>query len=429
MRRDAWLTATAALALASAVSGTATGYVLSEDEFEETSTTIGAVFRSFGFLFGGDVLEPPYTLTDMSPSASALFDTRLYFAHEDSSFKVVVHNQLTLALSSHPAGPLSLGRGASPPRWLPISFRDDTSPTLTLASNADWLYTAVSLGPVTITAGRQPVTFGRGVLWSTFDRVSTFALTEVDRTYKPGADALRVDISPSETSQITALAAIGELESEELDAEAELRGSSFVARFKQGFDGGEVGLTGGFVRYDAVSGVDVVFDFGRFDLYSEVTITRLTEHSLTTPAVTDIEIPVVSALVGATLRPAKSVTLTPEVFYNGFGSFDAADYLPELSSERVAIGEQTLLGKVYLGLSADNEVTPLTHLVASAIVNLHDPSALFSVAMVHNMAENVDLLLGGYLPAGRRPDVRAFSAKSELGAYPFFAFTELRGTL
>ena len=45
-----------------------------EDELEETSTTIGVVLRSFGFLFAGDVLEPPYTATDMSPSGSAVFD-------------------------------------------------------------------------------------------------------------------------------------------------------------------------------------------------------------------------------------------------------------------------------------------------------------------------------------------------------------------
>jgi hypothetical protein len=426
MRLEATL---GALAFCAALSAPAEGFVLSEDPFEETSTTLGVMFRSFGFLFAGDVLEPPYTATDMSPSGAAVFDSRLYFAHREPSFKIVFHDQLTLALSSHAAGPLGLGRGPSPPRWLPITFRHDDAETLTLTSNADWLYGAAIFGPVTIAAGRQPVTFGRGSLWRTMDRVSTFALTEVDTTYKPGADALRLDINATEKTVITAVAAIGELESDELDGEVELRGSTFVTRLKQGWDGGEVGFTGGFVRYDAVGSIDAVFDFGDFDLYGETTITRLTDKSLTTPAITNEEIPAVSALVGATFRPLPKLTVKPEVLYNGFGSFEQADYLPQLLSERVAIGEQVNVGRLYLGLMADHELTPLTHLVTTTIVNLHDPSALFSAALSYNMAENVDVILGGYVPAGKRPDVRTASAGSEFGTYPIFAFTELRGTL
>ena len=116
----------------------------------------------------------------------------------------------------------------SPPRWLPLTFEHD-EPTLSLRSDADWLYAAYTAGPMTFTVGRQPITFGRGALWRTADRISTFALTEVDTEYKPGADALRIDISVAEQTQITALAAVGELESSDHDAQVELRGSSFVA--------------------------------------------------------------------------------------------------------------------------------------------------------------------------------------------------------
>ena len=417
-----------ALALLMAPS-TAAGYVLSEDELEEESTELGVVLRSFGFLFAGDVLEPPYTAEDMSPSGSGVFDARVYFAHHEPSFKVIVHNQLTLAMSSHPSGPLGLGRGVSPPRFLPISFRFDESETIRLASNVDWLYAAMSLGPVTIAVGRQPVTFGRGALWRTMDRVSTFALTEVDTAFKPGADALRFDVTAGEDTVITAVASIGELETKELDGEVELRGSTFLARLKQGWEGGELGATAGFVRFDAVGGLDVVFDLGDFELYGEATVTRLTDESLTTPAVTDKDVPAVGALLGASFRASPSVLIKPEVFYNGFGSFSQEDYLPALLSERVGIGEQTNVGRLYLGVVVDNEIASLTHVVASAIVNLHDPSALFSGALVHNMAENVDLLLGGYMPVGRRPDLSTFALGSEFGAYPVFVFTELKGTI
>jgi hypothetical protein len=431
--RPSFAASTAAVLMATGLAmatQNAGAYVVSEDSFEEESTELGVVLRSFGFLFGGDVLEPPYTATDTSPSASGLFDGRLYFGHHESAFQIVFHNQLTLALSSHATGPLGLGRGLSPPRWLPISFRHDDD-RLRLASNADWLYAAMSFGPATLTVGRQPITFGRGALWRTMDRVSTFALTEVDTSFKPGADALRFDINASEDTVVTAIAAIGELESSELDGEAELRGSTFLARLKQGWDGGEIGVTAGFVRYDAMAGVDVMFDLDVFELYAEATFTRVTARSLTTPAVDDPR--VVSALVGASFRASPSVLIKPEVLYNGFGSFDSDDYLPQLLSERVGIGEQTNVGRLYVGGVVDHELTPLTHLVTSTLVNLHDPSALFSGALLYNMAQNVDFLVGGYLPVGERPTPLSAgpipSLGSEFGSYPVFVFTELRGTI
>jgi len=414
-----------------AAGGRASAEVLSEDPLAERSVELGVVLRSFAFLFAGDVLEPPYQPKSVDPIGSGLFDARLYFVYRTPSLKLVAHEQLTLLASSGDlAGPLSsLGRGVSPPRWLPLTFRRADG-RLSLASDLDWLYGAATLGPVTVTVGRQPVTFGRGRIWRTTDRVSTFSLTEVDTEFKPGADALRVDFSPGARTTLTALAALGELESKDLDAQVSLRGSSFVGRLKQGWDGGELGVTAGFVRYDALLGVDAKLDLGALDVYAEVAATWVTSRSLGTPAKKDAPgVPVMSAVVGATLAPTTKLTITPELFYNGFGSVGAGGYLAVAASERAAAGEQIAFGRFYAGLSSDLAIGGLTHLVGTTVLNLADPSALYSMALSRSLAQNVTLVAGGYVPIGLRPSVPALGPRSEYGSYPFFVFTELKATL
>jgi hypothetical protein len=407
----------------------ASAVVLSEDELEDESQAAGIMARYFGFVLTGDVLAPPYNPVDQNPQGLGIFDSRFYYEQRTADWKLRVHNQFTVRMQTHASlSPLSLGRGLSPPRWLPLDFRHDDD-TLRLRSNGDWLYAAFRIDPLTLSVGRQPVTFGRGRLWRTTDRISTFALTEVDTEFKPGADVLRLDAAVAEQTQLTVLAALGELESQDHDLELDLSGSSFLGRLTHGWQGGELGVSAGFVRYDVMLGVDVVLDFGELDVYAELTGTRLSERSLSTPIVDDERVPVPSALVGMTLRPAPKLTLQPEAHYNGFGSFDSDDYLAIALSKRVGIGEQTGLGRLYLGNTTDVELHPLTHLFSSMIVNAGDPSALLSLGVAHNMAQNVDLIVGAYLPMGALPSVQRIAVRSEYGSYPLFLFTELKGTI
>ncbi len=415
------------------VAGPAEAIVLAEDEFEEESTEIGVVARSFAFLMAGDVLEPPYAIDDTNPLGMGVFDARLYFAHRTPDLKLVVHNQLTLQMQSATAlGLAGLGRAVSPPRWLPLLFSLDEpegAPTLGLRSDADWLYAAYTAGPVTITAGRQPVSIGRGQLWTTSDRISMFSFTEVDTAYKPGVDAIRIDIAAGERTNIMAIAAVGELESQERDAQVELRGSSFLGELKQGWEWGEAGLIGGMIRRDGVAGLNAVLDLGELSLHGEGTATFLSDDSLSSPAIEARDIPVFEALVGATLRPVDTLTVVPELLYNGFGSWQAEDYLPIAFSERMAVGEQQGLGKLYAGVHTTWEIEPLTHLFNAMLTNVHDPSALALLGLRHNLSANVDGVIGAYAPIGRLPDTAAFQARSEFGNYPYFFFFELKGTL
>ncbi|PIE17583.1 MAG: hypothetical protein CSA65_08540 [Proteobacteria bacterium] len=427
--------------VALAQGGRAEAIVLAEDPFEETSTELALMIRSFSFVFASPILRPPYNTEDANPSGAGLADLRLTFAHQSKRWQLVAAGQLTPRVQSDGLGGRNIGRGVPPPRWLPLRGWITRRDHVQVLAGFDWLYLRTSLGPVTITAGRQPVSFGRGQLWHPTDMVSMFSLTEVDTEYKPGADALRVDWQIAERSSLVLLAVAGEL-ADGHDLGLSLAGSSFLARFKQGIGKAEVALMAGLSRRDVVVAVDGIVDLGFGDLYGEAVLNVPTSGSLTPNpdarcaftrlgvACADGSPPVVvRAVVGLRLKPTKTLTTSLELFYNGFGSFDREDYLAVASSERVAIGEVVALGALCGGASLLWELHPLFKLSAALLANLRDPSALLFSGLVYSAAANVDLIAGVYLPIARVPDISQaplVMPRSEYGLYPTFFFLELK---
>ena len=428
----------------------ASGFVIFEDPLEEESLELGALVRSFAFVQAGSVLRQPYTLADGDPTGRGMLDLRLSLEYRTSWLKVVLHDQLTSSLvAPAQASVFSLGRGLEPRRIIPLEVDLVEEDGFTLRNTVDWAYLAVTLGPVTFTAGRQPVTFGRGKLWQATDLVSTFSLTEVDTEFKPGSDAVRLDWTVAAGQSLTAVAALGEKIKPTLlgyeDDGLGVGGSAFLLRYLYGWSSGEAGAMAGYVRGDVVLALDAAYDAGAFDLYTEVAVTIRTDRSLGSrgPAEEDPPDAVARAVVGGTFKPHPKVTLIPELFYNGFGSLDAVDYLLVAQSARVAVGETYSLGQIYLGATCLWEAHPLLNLVAVGILNAADPSGLFSLAATYNLASNVDLVGGMYLPLGRVPDVSQVPAngvpdpftgampvpRSEFGLYPYFFFVELKAAL
>jgi hypothetical protein len=379
-------------------------------------------------LSAGPILEPPFAPEGSNPAGQSVFDARLYGSHKTADFRFVVHNQSSMELTSlEGAGALNLGRGVPPPRLLPLTFTREQG-GLVLQNSTDWLFMELRLGDLTFTVGRQPVSFGRASLFRTNDLVSTFSLTEVDRMFKPGADALRLDWSLPGRQNLVFLASFGDY-TDSLSASPD--GSTALAQYKKGGSFGELSVMGAYVRGDAVLSLDGVTSELGFDLYGELTTTLTTEESLSTPGVEGDAY--VKALVGATFRPVAKLTITPEVFYGGNGGKDPEDYLGLIASRRFQIGDQTAVGRYYASLSQLWEATPLSTLSWGLMANLRDPSALFYSFLQQSLSDDTSAQLGFYAPIGRLPTLASgpvpISMQSEFGSYPYFFFAQLTATL
>jgi hypothetical protein len=440
------LAATLAATLAVVVAGAprpAAAFVLWEEPLEGSELTLGGSLKSFFLALHGDSLDLRPFGADADPTALGLLVLRPACEGQvGDTWRFALHYEMAATVSSvdtaAATGPVAIGRGLPPPRFLPLAWRPVSAGTFVWNHVLDWAWTRVRLGPVDVTVGRQPITFGRGYLWQPSDLLATFSPTEIDTEFKPGVDALRVDVALSPTALLTLVAVAGELQpdvppvegagsgSAAHDLEATLAGSAFAARAKVGFDRFELGAFAGYVRRDAVFGLDGFVDLKTVSLHAEATLTWVPDQER---AAADGDV-FVRAVAGVVWTIPK-LRLVGELYYNGVGGADPEDYFARALGTRAAIGEVYNLGRYYAGVLANWEVHPLLSLTLVTLANLRDPSALLAPGLVYGLAANVQLVTGAYVPLGRGLDRSGLvpQARSELGSYPYFYYLELKAAL
>ncbi len=261
----------------------------------------------------------------------------------------------------------------------------------------------------TVTVGRQAVTWGVNYFWPALDLFGPFAPERIDRTYKPGVDAIRWVESLGDFSEVDTLFA---QQGEEWGDDSSL-GS--LARFNRGsFDFGP--MLGRF-HGDNVLGGFVTADLGGTGYRAEVLATDSGD-----PADGQIgrsRFTRVTAGLDRQLTPTWS--LFGEVHYNGFGSSDPADYRRLSESDRVRRGEITSVGVAYLGISTGWQFRPLLTFSMAVLANLGDDSVLFQPTGNWSTSENSSVQFGVILGAGRgrlEGEGEEFEPGSEFGSVP-----------
>lgn len=324
------------------------------------------------------------------------------------------------------SGVFNTGVGLTAPEALPLTWFafDEDGSTFRLQGRTDRLILQAHLPKVDLTLGRQPISFGNGRFFTPMDLVSPFTPAVIDTEYKPGVDAFRVDVYPSFSSSITAVAAYTGQEGwkgdwTERDLTAALYGQ------------GAIGVTdlGGMYAYvegDHVVAATLATGIGPVGVYGDVAVTVPRE---------DLEDEVfVRATLGLDGRPTGTTTISGEIYVQSFGTNDPGDLLTILEGERAQRGEIWLSGIAYLSTSLAQEITPLVSLQLATITNLTQPSTLILPSVSWSVAGNADLFVGAYLPVGERPSERDITLdnllpveiESEFGTYPYSAFLQVR---
>jgi hypothetical protein len=398
----------------------ARAFVVSEDPFEGNSFTVGGAVRSYNLVLRGGPLDNPLAPKDYNPASLSIVAVRPKLELKRAKFDFTVHDELVSTASTLPTAlvgsALSIGQGAETPSWLPLQWTAVDRASYKLRDRVDWLYVGYTLGDFSLKIGRQPVSIGRGQIWTPEDLLAPFSPLQINTEYKPGVDAARVDWTISDRATLLVVGSLGARNSGH-DFQVKKDGSAALTRFELSLDKLRLGALAGMVRGDAVGGIDLFVDLGhQSDLHGSGTVTYVPDRSRRRYGRAAFN----RAVLGTTTQPVKKLLLTAEMYFNGSGAPRPSDYLAEFSSPRFAVGEEYNVGRLYAGIAADWEVHPLLHALASAIVNLEDPSALLAPELDYNIAQNALLVAGAFIPVGRSARYTGFSPtpRSEFGLYP-----------
>lgn len=416
------------------------------------SLELGGSVRTFAFaldtsdqdlLFGG------------AGGAEGLSDTILRLTAEgraggSGSYEVHLVQDLLFvtAPAAAGAGAVGIADSASRYRALDLSWtwleEEDFEATLHL----DRLNGGGALGRTDLRLGRQAVNFSQAWFWNPLDIFLAFDPEAFDRSYKPGVDALRGDVSLGPFSSLTLVAAAGNelvivpaedgLRVRALDfSEEAWYGSSVMARAITNIRHWDLALQGGKVYGGWQVGGGFSGEAGPVGLRGEATYLFASgggEALLPDPS-SETGLRAVELIddhgmvvVGADRRFENSLYLNAEYFYNGAGA--APDY--GLAIARVSVGETTNLGGHYVGLLASYEFYPILTGQLSWIHSFDDGSGLLSPLFSWSVANEAECLFGAILGFGDRPEARISvdgieypELQSEFGSYPDTYFIEL----
>ncbi len=265
------------------------------------------------------------------------------------------------------------------------------------------------------TIGRQAINLATTFYFTPNDFFAPFAAQTFYRVYKPGVDALRLEIGLGEFSQLSLMSVLGY----KLDAGSntgwsntlESQRSSYLVQWSSATGNMDTSLTLGRVKNKDIVGVALQGEF--FEWLG----LRLEGHHSDSRQenVGDYQ----QFNFGLEHRWENSLELRLELFYNGLGT-DSISHYHEVSMMDSAY----YLARRYSALGGRYEITPLLIGEAVIISNFDDHSHLLSLNATYSLSDESEVVVNLNIPVGDEPANGLL--KSEFGSYPTSLNVEAR---
>jgi hypothetical protein len=270
---------------------------------------------------------------------------------------------------------------------LPLDWTVKETPSFLWRHEFDRLNVRVAFPTTDITIGRQAISWGVGRFWNPFDLFNAFSPVEIDREYKPGVDAARLEWSLGLFSQLEAVYAA---------FDDDFRSQSIAVRGRQTIGNFDVGgMMGKFFR-DFVIGPFVDGEVHGVGVRGELTFTHDTASAKQGRRT------FVRGVGSIDYRFANGLYTLLEYYCNGFGEEEPKNYPTLFTTERVRRGEVFNFGRHYLGALLQYELHPLVHAELFGQWNLLDHSVLIGPLLSVSLSNESDLRLGAF-PDWPRP--------------------------
>ena len=280
-----------------------------------------------------------------------------------------------------------------------------------------------------VIVGRQAVTFGKAYFWNPLDVFFPFEPQQIDRDYKPGVDALRVDIPFGNFSGCNLVTVFGPKvypeNRKDKTWESSSYGSALLARVYTTTMDWDLALQGGKIYGGYQIGGGTVGEIEKIEARLEVAYFDARDSDpLPFPLRGYLFEDHMTLVAGIGRTFENSFVMELEYLYNGAGSTDdlAASFI------RSSLGSSLHMGEHLLGLLFSYDILPIFVSRVVGVYSFSDQSALIQPTFFLSLADEVDLLFGATISMGDRPALANGIPilKSEFGTYPDFYFAELK---
>jgi len=293
----------------------------------------------------------------------------------------------------------------------------------------------VSLPHADVTVGRQAITWGKTYFWNPLDVFLAFDPRQFDQDYKPGIDAVRVQIpfGPFAGFEMVGamgrtIEATGQFENPGDDVDATWFGTAVVARAFTTLRGFDLSLQGGKIYGGNQIGFSVAGEVGPLEVRGEAG--QLFAQSggpripLFGPDVALVEDATV-AVVGVGHRFESSLTLEAEYFRNGFGDPDQL----EESLVRFATGGALDLSENLFAAAVSYDILPILLGTIGTIVSIDDGSLQVQPRLVWSASDEIEVLGGAIVSQGEQPALGGplgIRLRSEFGSFADVYYAEVK---
>ena len=325
---------------------------------------------------------------------------RAMFSESSGAMDAEIH-WLAAALGSFGDQPVLSLTEPSPFRSLDledIHYRSNRSGIL---SELDRLSLAFRGKNIRLSVGRQAVSWGEAYYYNIGDLFGAFPVTETNRLYKPGIDALTVAI---DLGPFSGLSAVLVPSREGKDNQA--------ARALFPLGSGSLTLTAASVLEDELFGAGYTLDVRGTKVYATGLVTDPDQGK-------DFS----ECVLGAERQTGPYTRVAGEVYFNGWGASARDDYPDLLLSDRFLEGRPLALGRWNMSLEVNRQVSPLMILTPALFANLSDGSALLRMNGSYSASDLTTVSGGLSFGFGKRPD--GPTPQSEFGGMPPTLFLEM----
>ena len=279
---------------------------------------------------------------------------------------------------------------------------------LLAAYHADW-------GDITV--GRQALGLGRGVVFSALDLFVPFSPLDVDREWRRGVDALRLERRVTDTSSVELLGVFGETWEQ----------SALLARARGYVAAWDADVIFGKRADDTLIGTSLSAPWGGAEVHGEVTYFHTPEAQPDGGAFGRSH-SAIKAVAGTsyTFNWRNGVTVLGEFHYNGLGVRDIAASAAQIADPqfvtRLQRGDMQILSQQALALQVSH---PLGLTLSTGLLVLQSPSdgsGLLAPSLVWDIGDTGRILTSVYVPWGDEP--MAGQLQSEYGGTPLSLFVQ-----